>query len=150
MKKITFKYYGDDSIGRWIICLRLGSVFSHTAIVFGDTKYEATMLGGVFKSPNSDADGYTYQHTIEVSDEQYEKALAYAESQLGKDYDKRAILGFILGSKDQSEDNLFCSEFGRHIFESATDFTIPLMNLVTPGQLRLMIDSYNQGLRINS
>lgn len=144
MKKISFLYYGGDSIGRFLICARLSSVFSHCAIEMDGEIYQSTLANGVHKLPKSQVKGHIAKQTISVSDEEFEKAKARAESLLDTSYDYSAIVGFFCGSLKQSKDNWFCSEYGRVVFEEATGIKIPLFNLLTPGQLRLIVETYNK------
>lgn len=142
MKKITFLYYGPTCFASWIICARLSSLFSHCAVVFEDDVYQANMLKGVNKTKGLKYSNHTVKQTITVSEEKYTEAKALAESLVGVKYDFKAIMGFILGIKYQTEGNWFCSEYGRVIFEAATGIKVPLFNLLTPGQLRLIIETF--------
>lgn len=142
MKKISFLYYGPTSFARWVICARLSSLFSHCAIVFEDDVYQANMLSGVTKGSMKGNTDFTVKQTITVTEEQYASAKLVAESLVGETYDFKALVGFILGIKFQTAGNWFCSEYGRVIFEAATGVKVPLFNLLTPGQLRLVIETY--------
>lgn len=142
MKKISFLYYGPTNFTRWLICARLSSLFSHCAIVFEDDVYQASMLTGITKGKLADNSDYSVKQTIIVSEEQYTRAKVLAKNLVGKSYDFKALIGFIAGVKLQTSDNWFCSEYGRAIFETATDVKVPLFNLLTPGQLRLVIETY--------
>lgn len=141
-KVITFRYYGSNMLGRWIICTRLASLFSHVAVKFDSDVYQATMIKGVHKVAACDVRDHVYEHSVVVTEEEYNAALAYAESKLGQTYDFKAIVGFILGSLSQSKGNLFCSEYGYSIFNTFSGIDIRMFNLVSPGQLRLIISTW--------
>ena len=145
MKKIVFHYYGPTNIGRFLICARMASVVSHVAIQFEETNYQATMLKGVFKEPSSEMEKGFLAVELSVEDDKYEAAKILCESLVGLNYDFKAIVGFFFSFKLQGEDNWFCSELGRVVFEEATGASIPMLNLMSPGQLRLTIEGYKQG-----
>lgn len=142
MKKIKFHFFENTSIVSLLIKIRLGSIFSHCGMEFDDgTFYHSTMIGGV---QTATLEGMHIGHTVEleVSEEEHEACLAYAKSKLGISYDWKSLIGFFVGKKWQEDNGLFCSEYGRGGFEALSGVRLDYYNLVTPGQLRLLVDTY--------
>lgn len=146
MRQIKFHTFGKDSIVRRLIAARFSSAFSHTAIQFDNDLYESTMLGGVKCLKNTYPTKTESTIVVTVSEESYQKALAEAKKHVGKGYDYRAILGFVMGTMYQDKGALFCSEYGRLIYQAATGFSIKRYNLTSPGLLRAMIASHQDAV----
>lgn len=143
-KSIKFHYFYNESIGSWLIKARLSTVFSHVGIEFEDGMlYHSAMLKGTVKE-RLEEQKTTPIHTTEilVDEEHYNRAYEWAQQQLGKRYDWLGIVGFIVGNKWNDDNQYFCSEYGKFIFELATDIKHTYYNLLTPGQLRLITDTF--------
>lgn len=142
MKKITFLFYNNKDIASFFIRMRLSTVFSHVAIRFEDNGlFHSSLMKGTHRD-DTYAPEPVFTSTIEVSEAGYAEALAFVHGAVGSPYDFTAILGFIAGNKTNKDTSYFCSELGREIFERATGIKLGYYNLVTPGQLRLMTETY--------
>lgn len=140
MKKITFHFFS----GSPLIKLRFGTPITHVGIEFEDGTYmESLMVKGNVKTHVKNMTRKPkHSLTIEVGEGAYIKARGKANNIIGKDYDHKAILGFILGIKLQGSNDFFCSEFGRIVFENATGVQVDLDRLCTPYDLYLIIQTY--------
>ena len=143
VKEIIFHTFGTNSLARKLIGYRLASEFSHTAIQFGDLVYEATMFGGVQRFRLSGMNEPLVSTVLKVSKEDYERTEKLAISLLGSSYDFKAILGFILAARIQGTNNYFCSEYGFLLFKEATGFMMEQHDLMPPGNLRGIVESYS-------
>ena len=144
MKKkiITFHYYSEKHIASQLIKIRLSTMFSHVSIGFGeDGLYHSTMMQGTHREDAYDGQ-VKFTSAIEVSEEGYAKALSFVREACGSVYDFKAILGFIIGKRLTIDNNYFCSELARIVFEKATGVELKLYTLVTPGQMRLISETY--------
>lgn len=132
-------YCANNKMTSWLIRMFTWSRFSHVVFVEDDeTIIDSTFThSGVQRRLLSDI--YREYSTIEVvemplPDEQ--AALAFARSQLGKPYDKTAILGFIFRRNWADEDAWFCNELieaiakagGRTRFREALSRITPEMS----------------------
>ncbi len=142
MKTIKFHYYSSAGIGAFLIRARLASIFNHVAIEFEDTTIHSTLLHGCEEINPGDYAEPRYTVEIEVTNKNYKKAFAYAKSRVGLKYDYKAIIGFIVIKKLQTDNGDFCSELGLEIFKRAVGINITMFTLTTPGQLRLITDVY--------
>jgi len=144
LRKLRFHYFDNRTIGSWIIKARLSTAFSHCAVEFEDgALIHSTMTHGTVKETLAEQP-HAPKHTTEVyvTEERYLAARAWAESILGTKYDWKGIVGFIVAKSYQSNGAYFCSETARTVFEIGVGFTIKRHTLITPGQLRLMTDTY--------
>lgn len=109
-----------------LIALGGAGDFSHCDIVLDD----GTLLGarsdevggqpaGVRIRPPNYVKTWTHQVLVEIpcTDEQKAAALSFAHAQLGKPYDKLAIVAFVVGRDWRREDAWFCSELGARVGE---------------------------------
>lgn len=140
MKKITFHFFSNSPL----IKLRFGTPITHVGIEFEDGTYmESLMIKGNVKTHVKNMTRKPkFSLTIEVEEGNYIKARGKANNIIGKRYDYKAILGFILGIKMQGNNDFFCSEFGRIVFENATGVVPNLDRLCTPYDLYLIIQMY--------
>lgn len=142
-RTIKFHYYTGESTIAKLVRYRLATVFSHVIIEFEDGQFLHSDTPGGVGVP--DLEGYpepSHTSVLEVTEAGYAEALAYAKAQIGGRYDWVALIGFILGNKTQSKSGLFCSEYALNIFKRATGIDVGLHNLLSPGQHRLMVDTY--------
>lgn len=148
-RRVKFHFYEGNQIGAMLIRARLSSRFAHVAMEFDNGFfYHSLMFKGTVKVPRKNMNkGLEVSH-LDLPPAIYERVLAEAEAAVGKEYDVKAILGFILNKQLENTNALFCSEFGRNLFETGTGVKLKYFNLVTPGQLRLILDAYNQGYNI--
>lgn len=144
-RALHFHFFNGKQLGALLIKARIGSIFSHCGMEFDDgAYYDATFINGVKRRALAD-----YGHvphtttTLWLTEEQYQLTRNHLESKVGLRYDFLGILGFIVYKKLQNKNAYFCSELGREAFEVATNVQVPTYNLVTPGQLRLMVETYN-------
>lgn len=147
-RKIKFHFYDYNQFGALLIKARLATKFAHTAIEFENGFiYHSLIWKGNIKVPKGSLSPAAVTVPVEVDHQKYEAALEFAESIVGQDYDVKALLGFILGKKIQDANARFCSEYGREIFEVATGIRLKYYNLVSPGQLLLIVDTYRNTLK---
>lgn len=144
-RKIKFHFFDNPGIGGWLIKYRNSSIFSHVGIEFEDGQlYQSTIMHGNTASTLAEYGCKpVYTTEILVGESGYVAAKAVAEDAVGRAYDYKGILGFLMVKKVQTDGAYFCSELGRYIFEAATGVRIPLFTLVSPGQLRMMVDTYH-------
>jgi len=107
-------YCSNNKLGSWLIRIFTWSRFSHVVYVEDQTHIiDSTFThGGVQRRLLADIyrDYTTIEEVnIEVPDEK--AALDFARSQLGKPYDKTAILGFIFRRNWGDDSAWFCNEF---------------------------------------
>ena len=91
-----------------------------------------------------------YTTEIHIPEDRYNKVVEYINDVRDTPYDKVALLGFLWGSKKQSSDKLSCPEVARIVFEKGTNTKIKLFTLMTPGEHRIMVDSYDQGIQVSA
>lgn len=73
-----------------------GGPFYHVALAVSDTEIIEALLNGVAKSPVSNYERYAVYECIGITNEQVEKAVAYAHSHLGESYDYLRDAGFFM------------------------------------------------------
>lgn len=106
-------YCSNDKFGSWLIRTFTWSRFSHVVFVEDDTHViDSTFThGGVQRRPMADIyRDYTTVEVVEIPVPDEQAALAFARSQLGKPYDKTAIIGFIFRRRWADADSWFCNE----------------------------------------
>lgn len=136
MKKITFHYFS----GSPLIKIRFGVPITHVGVEFNDGLYfESDTLKGNVKMQRRDLKRKPVKSiTIEVENDAYFRARQRANEIYGRRYDYLALIGFFLGIKWQNDQDFFCSELGREVFEIATGKKIELARLTTPYDLYLI------------
>jgi uncharacterized protein YycO len=98
----------------------LWSTWSHCAIVDGDNVIEADFGAGVRMRPLADFIAEASAHDlIEIPAVSTEAVTAFARAQLGKPYDWRACIGFIVRRDWHDARRWFCSELIASAFASA-------------------------------
>lgn len=144
MRTIKFHYFSDRRLSSLIIRARLASKFQHVGIELDDGSYvDSTMAyGGVKFRPLPDNIHTT--NTIIVHKDRYDEVLEFIKSIENTRYDKKALLGFFVFRKFESENHWFCSEAGLKIYELATQIVIDQHVLISPGGLRLMTETYQK------
>lgn len=118
------------------------SEYSHVAILFNSDGmvYESWDGVGVIKSfrwelgkshtSGTQVDIYDFNQPL--TDDEARQMREYAESQVGRKYDRMAILGFLLRKKLQSKDRLFCSEYVLDICRAAKRHILRQNDYQTP------------------
>lgn len=151
MRTLRFHFFRNPGIGTELICARLGTAFSHIATEFEDgAVYHSTFLHGNVKTTMVEMQHKPlYSTEIVVPDAWYKEAQEYGESIVGKKYDYRAIVGFVIGRKWENHDALFCSELGCILFETATRVCVPKFTLTSPETLQVMVDVYRRAQFLN-
>ncbi|CAH0447959.1 enoyl-CoA hydratase/carnithine racemase-like protein [Vibrio phage vB_VpaM_sm033] len=136
MKKIIFHYFS----GSPLIKIRFGTPVTHVGVEFDDGMYfeSDTFKGNIKMARRELKRKPVYSVTIEVENDKYYKARLAANNIYGRRYDYKALVGFILGIKMQNDNDFFCSELGRQVFEAATGKKLKLARLTTPYDLYLM------------
>ncbi len=146
MKRIVrFHYFNNPGIGGMLVKVRLGTTISHVGMEFGKRFFHsAPVVGMVETSLHTLQSSPFFTQEIEVDEETYQDTIRWCEKQIGRKYDMKAILGFILARRMQNKDAFFCSEVGRHVFTRLTGIKPAMSKLMAPHELRLAIDIYNQ------
>lgn len=110
------------------------SEFSHTAILMRDGRIVESWQGdGVRVKTLTDWEGIDMFDVPGMTDEQWDKAIAYALTQVGKGYDYWAIARFISRTRMPDNDRWFCSELvfdcigygGVWLFERIKGWAVP-------------------------
>lgn len=98
----------------------LWSTWSHCAIVEGDNVIEADFSAGVRVRPLADfiADA-SATALVEIPAGSHEAVIAFARAQLGKPYDWRACIGFLVRRDWHDARRWFCSELIAGAFAAA-------------------------------
>lgn len=100
--------------GAWLLRFVMWSRWSHSALLDGDTVYDATFWGGgVRATPAGDFFRHYTQSellTIDIVPSLLPAARAWLSQQLGKPYDWTALLSWIVRRDWQEDDAWFCSE----------------------------------------
>ncbi|QAX96165.1 hypothetical protein [Vibrio phage vB_VmeM-Yong XC32] len=143
--KITFHFFDNRAIGSLLIKARLSEHFSHVGMEFENGAFiHSTMLHGTVMQKLSDQPTEPLASvTIDVDEEAYMEAYEWAVHQVGGKYDYKGIIGFMFAKKWNDENAFFCSELGRKVFEIATGKILKYYNLVTPGELRMLVAMHN-------
>lgn len=107
-------YCSSNSVTSWLIRFFTWSRFSHVVFVEDEVNIidSTFMHGGVQRRLLADI--YRDYSTIQVIDiplPDEQAALDFAREQLGKPYDKTAILGFIFRRNWADDDSWFCNEY---------------------------------------
>ena len=113
-------YYGRSCVSRVIEFLTWGEI-SHVAIRDPQQGcvWEAWQRGGVSKVPD-----ISTNHTdstrvdvfaLDLTKEQYDKAVAFLDAQVGKPYDFKGVLSFVFRHPVGSDGAWFCSEVAQRV-----------------------------------
>ena len=134
----------------WLIRCYTGSDYSHAFLFEGNTKIEAIAPVGVRKanltdySPKSDIDVYD----ILLPEPKKKKMWEYMNSQIGKKYDYKGVLHFVLPFWRQSKYRFFCSELIAEAMAYAGVILAKKPEEYTPGDLsNLTIVKYEKTLK---
>ena len=93
---IHVRIYKGTSIISKLIQFQSDGPYSHSAIVFGDTVYEAKEFKGVQKHPITDDVGLVYDDfAVDMTVEQVDILMKFLEAQMGKKYSYGMIARFI-------------------------------------------------------
>jgi hypothetical protein len=141
---IIAQYYGKSFISK-LIKWRTWSDVSHTAALTPDEKwvYEAWHKNGVIKSkweeqPHTPGTKVVL-YKLYCTEQEAKRFYGYLEAQLGKKYDFKAIVGFVLRIPIEGFVELFCSQYvfngtlsmGKKILKRIESFK------VSPGMIEL-------------
>lgn len=154
MRAITFHFFSGKTLAGWLIKARLSTHISHCVAEFEDGYVIDSMLfDGVHATTMAELPKPLDSITITVSDDAYERTYAHAKEQEGKGYDITAAVGFAFVKMLQDPDTLFCSELCYDLFSIATGVRLHTYTLITPSQLRLVLETYistpNEGEQTN-
>lgn len=141
MKTIKLFYADNPGITSKLIRLFTWSEWSHVAIVDGDVIIEATGGKGVIATPLLQAQQDAKLWRLE----EYpcldaDAIIAAARSQIGKPYDRTAILGILFSRDWQEDDSWFCSELVAYSFQKGGRklFRRDTLNRITPEHLWML------------
>ena len=110
---IHVRIYKGTSIISKLIQFQSDGPYSHSAIVFGDTVYEAKEFKGVQKHPITDDVGSVYDDfAVDMTVEQVDILMKFLEAQMGKKYSYGMIARFITRKQvdRKASQTWFCSE----------------------------------------
>jgi uncharacterized protein YycO len=133
---IIGQYYGQSWMSKFIKW-RTWSPISHTAALSRDEKYvfeawrkgvQKTAWQNSHHKPGTKVDLYK----VSCSEEEANRFYNYLESQTGRKYDFKAIIGFVLRLPMARLNALFCSEY---IFTAALTMPKNLLERVEPYQV---------------
>lgn len=147
---IKFHFYGNDTLVRKLVCLRLASSFSHVAIEVAGRIYEAGYTYNVRSISKAEMAVPTTTVTLEVSAAQLARAIRAAKNELGSSYDKLAMVGFFLGMKWENDKQLFCSEYAKKILECTFGHDLTQQELITPGDIYYLLKGTELAESINA
>lgn len=143
MRSLTIHFFNGKTVAGWFIKTRLSTILSHCVVEFDDGfVIDSMLLKGVHETTMDKLQTPTASITLTISDAAYNRTRDYAEEQLGQIYDWKAIVGFIFAAKYQNDKGLFCSELCYDVFSIATGVRLNTYTLITPGQLRLVLETY--------
>lgn len=100
------------SLASTLVRCQTRSNFAHSALLYPDgrTIIESYPGHGVRKKLLHDWDDVVAFSLHGVTSEQWRRAYAFAEAQIGKPYDWYSVLCFLTRDKPPKNDNWFCSE----------------------------------------
>lgn len=150
MKGITLQFSTTSSLLSRLVRLATWSTYSHVDyVIFDDeltkTKEGYSLLGaqgdGVKIRPANYEHFTCYERVIlTVTDEQYDKFIAFLTVQIGKKYDYTALFGILFHRDWQETDSWFCSELQAAALVYAGILSFKLKgNRVTPELLRVLV-----------
>jgi len=134
---IRIAQYKGKSLTSKVIKFKTRGVYSHTAIMLDDNKIVEAWQGSnkvrIIKSlsdghkPGTEVDIYY----LNATQSQQVLFVEFVMKQLGKKYDYKGILGFVLNRNIHGQDSWFCSE----LFMAACDYAgIVILRNTTPWQ----------------
>lgn len=102
--------------------------YSHAALLLPNGQILESWQGaGVRVKTLKNWDGIDIYHVDGIKSDQWVSAIKFAEAQLGKKYDYRAILRFLTRKKLSSNDRWFCSEL---VFEALRQAGVKLLDRI--------------------
>ncbi len=158
---IIFSKRNGFNLFSWLIMKALNTPFSHVAVLMKDDTtdreiiYQASSLSvnAITKENFLQEETIIAQYDFSVSDAIFKNGMCFAEDQLGKPYDIKAILGFaiqiILGLIGIKIHNFLakpgqeyvCSMFGAALAEKATNVDLGDLSDMTP---KTLFDNINK------
>lgn len=144
MKTLTFQFVKDKSIEGAAIRWKGDSDWQHVNLCTPDGKLLGALMEGGIQKREPNYANFELQSfvTIIVTDEQYDTFWTYAYSRIGEAYNKKGILGEVLGTSVSDPAHDFCSEYGSVCIITADIFYIAKdPDKVDPDELYLMLCS---------
>lgn len=134
MTKLIFCKSND--IGGFLIRLFTLSKWNHVAIQVGDYVYESLYPQGVVKTHIDNYKPWDEQEAVDISIEDSLKLYEFLQAQLGKSYDKKAIIAFPFRASWHNAEQWFCSELVAEALLLFSSYKIDeKSSRVTPGDL---------------
>ena len=124
---------------------------NHVSFTFKEDNisFESTLLKGAIKITNMSQHDIIKKVEVELLAEDVEKFRKYAEAELNKGYDFKAIIGFLINKKFENPNALFCSEYAAKIGDYIEGF--PKANtLISPKEIMNQLIAFNSGKRYES
>ena len=147
-KTIVFNFHKSKGIVASLIRWQTRSQdVNHVSFTFEDNiTFESTLLFGARKTINMSQHDIIKKVEVELLVEDVESFRNYAESELDKGYDFKAIIGFLINKKFENENALFCSEYAAKIGDYIEGF--PKTNtLISPKEIMNQLIAFNSGKR---
>lgn len=143
---ITLQFVAGDGIGAELIEWFSAGDFSHVDIVMPDGSLLGARLDGGVRIRSANYQTF-HKRAVAVLDRGQSVSdafIAAAVSQIGKPYDKTAIIGFAAGRDWREDDSWFCSELAAWALEQANTFPHAFYapaSKITPNGLLLAIST---------
>jgi uncharacterized protein YycO len=115
---ITVRFLRDHSIGSRFIQWQTWGKWSHIDVATPGGWIGALFRGGVQVRPLNTVGVDQLMCTVEVTDAQGAAIIAFLVAQIGKPYDWRSLLGFLVRRDWREPDSWFCSELVVAAFEA--------------------------------
>ncbi len=148
---ITLQFVTEANIGSWAIRLGTHSDFSHVDVVMSDgrllgARSDTAMPGVAIRKPDYAVFTRVQRVLLPVSfaDAWHEETPFYnfLRAQLGKPYDWKSIVGFVINRDWRETDSWFCSELVIAALETAGIVKVATTaNRITPNDAFLLASS---------
>ena len=147
-KTIIFNFHKSKGLVASLIRWQTRSQdVNHVSFTFEDNvTFESTLLLGARKIINRSQHDIIKRVEVELSGKDVENFRQYAESELNKGYDFKAIIGFLINKKLENPNALFCSEYAAKIGDYIEGF--PKTNtLISPKEIMNQLIAFMSGKR---
>ena len=149
---LTLQFSCQDDFGSTVIRFFSHGAWSHVDLVLDDGRLlgaRSDVCKGVPSGVQIRPKDYTAFKarrivSLNLTDEQYKKAMDFINSQIGKPYDSIAILAFALNRNWRDDDAWFCDELILRMLEVCNFFSFKLClaaNKMTPDDLLLALSA---------
>ncbi len=149
---IQIRFVAEDDEGSKIIRWGTHSDFSHAGAMLPDGRELGARESPVPKGVQMRAPDYAIFSLVKTvivptTEEQSETYYAFLNAQLGKPYDWKSIVGFVIDRNWRDTDAWFCSELVAAALENAKILNIVSQaNRITPNDLFLVVNTIASSL----